>query len=304
MARHWHLAGDLERALDASVGGRACLEQMYAFSDAYASFALAIELMDQVPSDGRPGRLGQARGGVRAAWSATARPPSGSSRTPSPTSMRPVPGRLLKRLGSVLFVAGDADRPGEAFRGAMELLPDDDESPLAARVYAGFACSPPPGPGSTTPTWPAPARSNRPHGRRPPRGGAALNALGFVSATRGDLTEGVEQLREALAIAREVENPHDVGLAYINLSHVLGLAGRLDEVIVPCHGGIRELSRFGQDRQFGTFLLCNASDGLIKAGRLAEAEELIDEALGRHPRGVMAAPVLLLAARLAVARAT
>ena len=69
-----------------------------------------------------------------------------------------------------------------------------------------------------------------------------------------------------------------------------------------CHEGIHELSRFGQDRQFGSLLLCNASDALIKAGRLAEAEQLIGEALGRHPRGVMAAPVLLLAARLTVAQ--
>jgi DNA-binding CsgD family transcriptional regulator len=65
---------------------------------------------------------------------------------------------------------------------------------------------------------------------------------------------------------------------------------------------VPELTRYGQDRQFGSLLLCNTSDALIKAGRLAEAEELIDDALGRHPRGVMAAPVLLLAARLTVAQ--
>jgi DNA-binding CsgD family transcriptional regulator len=123
-----------------------------------------------------------------------------------------------------------------------------------------------------------------------------------VAATRGDLNEGVDQLRTALAIAREVQSPQDVGVAYVNLSHVLGLAGRLDDGLALCREGIVELDRFGQDRQFGSLLLCNASDALIKAGRLAEAEELIEQALSRHPRGVMAAPVLLFAARLTLAQ--
>ena len=60
---------------------------------------------------------------------------------------------------------------------------------------------------------------------------------------------------------------------------MLGLAGRLDDGVALCREGIGELSRFGQDRQLGSLLLCNGSDALIKAGRLAEAEELIDEAL-------------------------
>ena len=132
----------------------------------------------------------------------------------------------------------------------------------------------------------------------------ALNALGWSPPPVATWTRGSPSCARRSTIAREVESPHDVGLAYVNLSHVLGLAGRLDEGVALCHGGIGELSRFGQDRQFGCLLLCNTSDALIKAGRLAEAEELIDEALGRHPRGVMAAPVLLLAARLTSPRAT
>jgi DNA-binding CsgD family transcriptional regulator/tetratricopeptide (TPR) repeat protein len=302
VARHWHLAGDLDRALEASVAAGCAYEQMYAFSDAYASFGLALELLDRVPSS--VDRVDLAK---RAASSASAVGDSAAAvrlleDALTHSEETPVRARLLERLGSVLFVAGDADASRDAFRSAMELLSDDDESRLAARVYAGYAML------AAAWSWLDDAdvagtralRISRLVGGRREEG-VTLNALGIVSATRGDLDQGIAQLREALEIAREVANPHDVGLAYVNLSHVLGLAGRLDDGIALCQGGIGELSRFGQDRQFGSLLLCNTSDGLIKAGRLAEAEELINEALSRHPRGVMAAPVLLFAARLTVA---
>ena len=302
VARHWHLAGDLERALEASVAAGCAYEQMYAFSDAYASFGLALELLDRVPSS--VDRVDIAK---RAASSASVVGDSAAAVSlledalthADETATR---ARLLERLGSILFVAGDSDASRDAFRSAMDLLSEDDESRLAARVYAGYAML------AAAWSWLDDAdvagtralRISRLVGARREEG-VTLNALGIVSATRGDLDQGIAQLREALELAREVENPHDVGLAYVNLSHVLGLAGRLDEGVALCHGGIAELSRFGQDRQFGSLLLCNTSDGLIKAGRLAEAEELINEALSRHPRGVMAAPVLLCAARLMVA---
>ena len=102
---------------------------------------------------------------------------------------------------------------------------------------------------------------------------------------RGRLDEGVPLLREALAIAREGQDPQDLGAAYVNLSHVLGMAGRLDDGVELARVGIGELTRFGQERQQGSLLLHNVSEQLVKAGRLAEARELVDEALARHPRG-------------------
>ena len=193
--------------------------------------------------------------------------------------------------------------PGRRTAAPWTCSPTTTSSRLAARVYAGYAL--------LEAAWAeldsaeaaashALAISRALGARRPE--GTALNALGLVAATRGDLDRGVAQLRESLAIAREVQSPHDVGLAYVNLSHVLGLASRLDDGVALCREGVPELGRYGQDRQFGSLLLCNTSDALIKAGRLAEAEELINDALSRHPRGVMAAPVLLLAARLTVAQ--
>ena len=114
-----------------------------------------------------------------------------------------------------------------------------------------------------------------------------------MAATRGDLDRGSTCSARRSRSPGRSQSPHDVGLAYVNLSHVLGLAGRLDDGVALCREGIAELGRYGQDRQFGSLLLCNASDALIKAGRLAEAEELIDDALepapARHDGGSGAA---------------
>ena len=303
IARHWHAAGDLERALTASIDAGASYERMFAFPDAFASFSLALEILERVPSD-----VDRVDLASRAAESASltgdgaaavrlleqAIDLAGDGRTRA---------GLLEQLGAVHLIAGDAEASSTAYRAAAELLPDDEESPLVARVYAGYALL---AAGwswlddAETAAQRALAVSRRVGARR--EEGTSLNALGLVAATRGDPDQGIAQLRAALEIAREVQSPYSVGAAYVNLSHVLAFAGRLDECAELCREGVGELSRFGQDRQFGSLLVTNGSDALIKAGRLAEAEPLIAAAMARHPRGLMAAPVLLAAARLAVAQ--
>jgi DNA-binding CsgD family transcriptional regulator len=302
VARHWHLAGDLPRALDASVAAGKAYERIYAFADAQSSFVRALELTDRVSSD-----LDRVDLATRAAGSA-------SIVGDSAAAVRLLAGALddahdplvraavLERLGSVHFIAGDGQAAEQAFRAAIELLPPDEVSPLAARVHARFALL------AAAWAWLEDAERScalalqisHAVGAREPES-IALNALGMLAAARGDAAEGVTRLNEALAIARELQSPQDISFAYGNLSHVLVVAGRLDEAVALCEEGLPELTRYGQDRQIGSLMLCNASDALIKAGRLAQAEGLIQQALSRHPRGIMAAPVLWYGAKLAVA---
>ena len=304
LARHWHLAGDLERALAASIEAGRAHQRMYAFADAYSSYRLALELLDQVPADidrvdlaARAAAAGSVAGesaaAVRLLEAELARDRRSRSAGPSSST------------GSARCSSWPATRrpPGRRTAAPWTCSPTTTRAGSPPGCTPGTRCSRPPGPSSTSAEAAAShaLAVSRALGTRRPEG-TALNALGLVAATRGDLDRGVELLRESLAIAREVQSPHDVGLAYVNLSHVLGLAARLDDGVALCREGVPELGRYGQDRQFGSLLLCNTSDTLIKAGRLAEAEELIDDALSRHPRGVMAAPVLLLAARLTVAQ--
>ena len=54
------------------------------------------------------------------------------------------------------------------------------------------------------------------------RSGVWHNALGVATATRGEFDEGVAHLRQALAVAEEVQSaPATSATAYVNLSHVL-----------------------------------------------------------------------------------
>jgi ATP/maltotriose-dependent transcriptional regulator MalT len=302
VARHWHRAGDLARALDAAVRAGEASEGIYAFADARASYTRALELLDQVPSAYDRVQLaaraaecahlvGDTEAALRLAGSALAQVSDPADRA-----------RLHERLGSYHFLAGDGPAAERSFREALALLPPGDTSVLAARAQAGL--------GLYYAAWSrfdeadvacAEALRIAAEVGAPREEGVARNALGVVAAGRGNPDEALRQLRASLGTALELEQPGDVASAYVNLSHVLGLAGRLDEVVSLARDGLAQLTRYGQDRQNGSLLLVNASIALVGSGRLAEAEEVIATALRRQPRGIMAAPVFLMAARIRLA---
>lgn len=303
VARHWHRAGDLPRAMEASVRAGEASEAMYAFADAQANYLRALQLLRDVPSD-LDGVDLQARA---AECSMLAGDAAEAIRLIESALTHVRPGRdraaLLERLGTFHFLAGDGAAAELDLREALALLPDSESSVLVARVQAGL--------GLLAASWSRlhdadvacaeSLRISREVGARREEG-VTLNALGVVASARGDAEGAIDLLRQALVIAREVESPADVGLGYANLSHVLAVAGRTDESLTLCAEGLEQLRRFGQDRQVGSLMLCNASDALIKAGRFDEAAGLVADALSRQPRGIMAAPVLLLAARLSMTR--
>ncbi len=132
--------------------------------------------------------------------------------------------------------------------------------------------------------------------------GITLNARGVVRASQGDHAGGVADLEAALAIAEELDHPDDLAAAYVNLTHVLTLADRLDDAVRVGRAGIAELTRVGMARQDGSLVIANVAEALLATGRLDEADEVLTDALARHPRGVTAAPVLLQAGRLAMMR--
>ncbi|MGL5818902.1 MAG: helix-turn-helix transcriptional regulator [Phycicoccus sp.] len=301
LARHWLRADDLPRALDAAVDAGRAAEAMFAFADAQASFGRAAELTERVPSEHDPVELlaraadaaailGETADAVRLAEDAL-------TRTDDPLRRA----SLCERLGSYNYLAGRGTEAETWYLEALGLLPDGDESALCARVLAGLAL------------WAA-AWSRLDDavawGERGLRVAAASgarreegrlhNALGAVASSRGAHDDGIGHLRTALAIAQESDHPQDLATAYINLSHVLALAGRLDEVVELGREGVRALGRVGMARQRGSLLRANTCEALIAAGRLTEAATLLEEARALRPRGIMAAPVHLQEARLAV----
>ena len=116
----------------------------------------------------------------------------------------------------------------------------------------------------------------------------ALNALGVLRAYRGEFDEGIALSREAVAIAEDLGAADDLATAYIDLAHVLGLSGRYDDAVEASRVGYEAMNRVGLARQDGSFLLANAAESLIKAGRWAEADELVTQARASEARGIRA----------------
>ena len=301
MARHWHAVGELERALAAWVRAGEAYTRMDAFSDAWAAYRNVLELVQQVPHDlDVVGLTLLAAEAADLADEADAALPL-LERVRAAATTDTVRATAAARTGWILFRRGGGDAAHRAFQDALALLPPDETSVLAARIQAGLALLAA-GWSRLDEAEEAAAealRIARAIGARREIG-LALNAQGCVAALRGRLDEGVPLLREALAIAREGQDPQDLGAAYVNLSHVLGMAGLLGDAVELARVGIGELTRVGQERQQGSLLLHNVSEQLVEAGRYAEARELVEEALARHPRGIQAAPVLRTAARIAM----
>jgi DNA-binding CsgD family transcriptional regulator len=62
------------------------------------------------------------------------------------------------------------------------------------------------------------------------------------------------------------------------------------------------MTTVGLVRQYGSLLVANSAECLIKAGRMDEADELLASGLRQHPRGLQGAAVLEQCARLALVR--
>ena len=304
LARHWLGAGDSQRALDASVAAGYAAERMFAFADAHSSFRRAADLLDELPEP--QGAYDGVRLLKHAAQDASLIGESVEAtrlldRALAQVSDQATRASLCARLGQVHYRSGHARESEARFREALTLLPPEQESVLVARIYAGLAL--------LGAAWSrlddadAACRRGldvaRKVGARREEG-LLLNARGVAASARGQGDEAVGYLREALAVARAWGNPNDLSTAHINLSHVLGEAGRVDDCVAAGAEAAKELTRVGLARQSGSLVKANVSGVLIQAGRLGEASQIVTEALSRHPRGVMAAPVLMRAGQLAM----
>ena len=304
LARHWLGAGDKERALDAAVAAGWAAERMYAFSDAYTNFTRALALMDDVPDNPQDRvrmlkHAGQAASLVGDSTEAVRLVEAAVTLTSDP----PARAALLTRLGLIHYRAGRGSLTERCLREALALVPADEESVLVARIHAGLALF-----GAA---WSrldiaedscrrGLAIARKVDARR--EEGLLVNASGLVEAAHGDIDSGARLLRQSLAIAAEVGNPDDLATAYINLSHVLGLGGRVDEIVEVARQGADVLTRMGLARQRVSFLKANLAETLGNAGRIAESGRVIAEALSQHPRGIMSVPVLIQAGRVAMVR--
>jgi predicted ATPase/DNA-binding CsgD family transcriptional regulator len=302
LARHWHQAGELERALESALAAGAAAEAIYAFADALESYLRVVDLLDRVPH--QVDRVACLRSAARAAGllgddAEAVRLLDEALRLAADDEVRV---DLLIRLGSLHLLAGRLPPAEQALRAACTLTAGQTSLPAARAlaVSALLAASWPMLDDAETLGAEALDLCARVGARR--EEGHAHNALGLAAAQRGRLGEAVDHLRQALTLAREVGDAEGQQFAYINLSHVLGMAGRYDEQIAVCREGIATLTAMGLVRQSGNVLMANAGESLLITGRLDEADAMLRAGLALHTRGIMAAPVLLRAGQLAMVR--
>lgn len=301
IARHLQLGGDLEGALDAGRRAARLAEQTPAFAEAFDNYRRVLACMDRVEHDLDPVRVrcqaarvahlvGESAMAAELLEQALALAGGGTARA-----------EVLEQLGYVHFMAGRGDLADEALHEAWRVL--DEASPaLRAKVAAGLAMQ--------AATWSRPDEASAAAGevvRIAAQGiarreeGRARNALGLVAVGRGD-GDAVEHLEAALAIAREVADPDDLAVAWINLTHVLGLEGRDREVVTRGREGLEELTHWGLASTTGGVLLGNVVEAMLALGRYDEAWALVQDAPALHTPGMLAVPALLRAAELGVIR--
>jgi DNA-binding CsgD family transcriptional regulator/tetratricopeptide (TPR) repeat protein len=303
---HWLTAHEPARARAAALAAAAEAERLDSAADALAARELALEIGPGTATE-RPmtGRLLLETAAVALA---AGRPDRALAYLESASGSfgeredAEINAGLHETLGVVARTLGDHDRALAEHRRAASIVPAGN-SAARARILASLAqtlmllghfaeaarvgteaieVARAAGPG---------ARSIEAH---------ALCTVGVARAWGADGDDGIELLRTARDLARELDDP-DVGFrATLNLSTALALLGRRDEAIEVTTEAIEQARRDGLEVAYGNPLRGNIAEALFNAGRWSEARDTIRTALEWSPDAVAFADASVTAAMLEV----
>jgi DNA-binding NarL/FixJ family response regulator len=308
LAHHWDFAGEVERALSATVDAARDAERLYGFAEASRHWHRAVELLGLKPSLGTDAEVANLL--ERAAEAAHLAGEHDSAvttlrhrvRLAAPTGLEAA--RLRARLGRMLLAAGRSREAVEAYRQASALLPGEAAAAEQATVLAGYAEA------LLQIGDYSRSRSEAERALKLARRAEAGTALAQVLATLGfslayldDPEAGLDAMTESLRVAEESLVPEDVGQAFIHLAELLsGPLNQLARGVEVAQRGVARLAELGLGRTCGAALQAIAADGLFRLGRWDEAEEVVDEALALRPTGAESLRVRLARCRLLVGR--
>jgi DNA-binding CsgD family transcriptional regulator/tetratricopeptide (TPR) repeat protein len=311
LAHHWYAAMDLPRALPAAIDAASHAMACYAPAEALHHLARALQMWSQVPDAGQCTGLDRAEVSRLAAEAAYR---SGAvSRAESlladalaeiPAGADPVRRALL--LERYAQAQRDAGRVAEAvgsLEQALALLPVGQATRVHAVVLASLAS------GlmrdREMEAGAAVARravaAARAAGAQDVEAGVAIT-LGSARAYLGSAEAGLGPLRSGLQLALDLDIPATALRGYVNLSDVLELLGRHQEAAQAASEGLDLAVRAGLARTWGSFLIGNRAESLLRLGQWAEADRLTGRALSGLPEGVFGAALWQLRAELAAMR--
>ena len=115
-----------------------------------------------------------------------------------------------------------------------------------------------------------------------------LNSLGLSAAALGRQEEALALLREALDVAEDAGDPECLGLAYTNLSSILGSYCQFEEAVAVSLEGAEVARRLGVELVMGLWCIANAAENLVDLGRFDEADGLTARALEYDARDTTA----------------
>jgi len=311
LAHHWYAAMDLPRALPAAIDAASHAMTCYAPAEALHHLERALQMWSQVADAGQ--RTGLDRAEVSRLAAEAAYRSGAVSRAESlladalaeiPAGTDPVRRALL--LERYAQAQRDAGRVAEAvgsLEQALALLPAGETTRAHAVVLASLAS------GlmrdSDMEAGAAVARravaAARAAGAQDIEAGVAIT-LGSASSYLGSAEAGLGPLRSGLRLALDLDIPATALRGYVNLSDVLELLGRHQEAAQAASEGLDLAVRAGLARTWGSFLIGNRAESLLRLGQWIETDRLTGRALRDLPEGVFGAALWQLRAELAAMR--
>jgi len=236
VAHHFAAAGDRPTALRSAMRAAAAAERVDAYGEALASLERVLELWDRTPDPealaGADRVTVQARASEAAA--ALGEPGrqlalleaalAGLGTPPDPRRAAPI----LEATARAQRHLNRADASIATLERALELVGDD--ASIRAGLLAGLARAVMiSGRHEEAAGIAREALASAAEADLPLVEGNARNTLGFSIAITGDVEHGAAELREAIRIAREHDDPSDLAVGYLNYAELLHVFGRSAE---------------------------------------------------------------------------
>jgi DNA-binding CsgD family transcriptional regulator/tetratricopeptide (TPR) repeat protein len=304
LAYHCHMSGDLVGALPRSYRAGVASKGAYAFVEARKHFDRCLAIWDEVENPEELVGTDRVQLLSEAAECASLAGDVERSVGCTRTALELVDehadpvraGMLHERLGRYLWLAADGTGSLTAYREAVRLVPEEPPTPERAWVLASEGqilmllarhkeaitrCEQ-----AIAIARSLGERSTEAH---------ALCSLGPALAFMGEVEKAESLLIEARRIAEEARDPQNLGRSYVNLSTVLGMAGRPRDALQLAREGEEVARKWGMARSFGTWMKGEAAFRLLELGRWRDAESLSREILRTDSSGYAGVAHLLLA---------
>ena len=289
VADHWWQAGDRRRAWASAMTAGGAAGRAYAFAEARLHLERALA---EWPDD-EPGRVDALLEAGRAAW-LTADPERAMVLATEARSLQPDRVDAVVALGSYAWDAGRRAEAVEAFTAARPMLGPDAGPAIRARATWGS------GRAAVATGDPAAGVAAGLDAARQALeiGDLVLASEGYALAAMSRAFEGsldgAPWLDEAVRLALESGATFCTGHGFQFLVDLRGLEGSGAVALDAAERGIEACNRLGLARSHGSDLRGRAALLLLEAGRLDEAEAVLDAA---DPRAFPALATALVAMR-------